>query len=256
VEFEVAWQADEERVDALLKEANRYVGALKAWKKACQIGHFNNRQKAAAQAEFLAPALASPTAAASSAWTFDVRDYLSGEAWRQEIMAVAATDKFDLRVLEENDTLVSSPVVVRALPGRSVLQIGRVNWPALRPKVVAAELKRLRERTGASNSQEFLESLYAVWDRLKNPDMIFLRFREIYDLFSLTPGWKRENPPAKFGQDIYALHRSGLETTRGGKKFEMVTPSATAKEREIYTVISEDGRPLRYHGIRFKNADP
>lgn len=38
LEFDAEWQADEERVDRLLKDAGRFVGALKAWKKACKRG--------------------------------------------------------------------------------------------------------------------------------------------------------------------------------------------------------------------------
>jgi hypothetical protein len=120
---------------------------------------------------------------------------------------------------------------------------------------VVAELKRLRERTGAANSQEFLESLYGVWNRLKTKETIFFRFKEIYTLFCLTPGWKRENPPAKFAQDIYALHLSGLTYTRSGILFEFVYPTGSAKESEIITVISEDGRSIRYHGFRFKDTE-
>ena len=83
--------------------------------------------------------------------------------------------------------------------------------------------------------------------------MIHLRLKEVHTLFSLTPGWKRDNPLTKFGQDVYALHRSPLSFTRAGKKYEFVMPSANAKEGDILTVIAEDGRPIRYYGIRFED---
>ena len=254
MDFEDEWQADEERVDRLLKEAGRYVSALKAWKKACQTGHANDRQKASGQAAQLAPALAEPVSQAASAFGTDPRDYLADGKWRKDVIEAAASEAFSLRVTEENDTLVSSPVVVRAQAGRGVLQIGRQNWPHLRPKAVAAELKRLRDRTGSANSAEFLESLSAVWNKQQSTNPVFLKLREIYDMWTLTPGWKRENPISKFTQDVYALHRSGVTLTRAGKQIDFVTPSANAKANEILTVIAEDGRTLRYHGIRF--SDP
>lgn len=252
--FDEEWQADDERVDRLLKDATRYVSSLKAWKKACQTGNFNERQKASALAAQLAPALAEPVSQAASAFGMDAREYLSEAAWRRDVIAIAAVEPFGLRVSEEADTLVSSPVVVRALPGRGVLQIGRQSWPHLRPRAVAAELKRLRERTAGAGSADFLESLFAVWNRQRSDGLVFMRLRDIYELWALTPGWKRENPPAKFAQDVYGLHRSGTTVTRGGKKIDFVTPSGNAKTGEIYTVIAEDGRTLRYHGIRF--SDP
>jgi hypothetical protein len=258
VSLEEALRTQEEQVDDLLKAANKYVGALKTWKKACQTGHIGNLQKAMSQSREIAPALAAPAAEAASSWTFDVRDYLESGDWRQELQA-AAGEKFSLRVLEEGETLVSSPVVIRAQAGRGILQIGKVNWPLLRPQVVAAELKRLRDRALSANSQEFLDSLLAASTRL-NKDTpagdetpgIFSKFRDIYDLFSITPGWKKDNPPAAFGQAIYALHRSDIRITRSGRKLEIEYPSANVKERDVFSVISEDGRPIRYYGIHFR----
>jgi hypothetical protein len=251
VNLEDALQTQEEQVDDLLKSAAKYLAALKSWKKACQTGHLGNRQKAAAQAVELAPALSVPASETAEAWQFDVRAYLESADWREELKAAA--EKQGLRALEEGDNLVSSPLVIRAVPGRSALALGKVNWPALRPKVVAAELKRLRERANSGNSQEFADSLFAVAQRL-NPtiDAPFTKFRDIYELFSLTPGCKKDNPPAAFGQAIYALHRSGLQTTRAGRKFDFEYPSGNVKDREIYTVIAEDGRPIRYYGIQFR----
>lgn len=248
--LEDALQEQEERVDVLLKSAARYLGVLKAWKKACQTGHIGNRQKAATQAAEMAPALVPPTTEAAVAWEFDVRDYLESEAWRQELQAAA--DKHGLRLLPEGANLISSPVIVRAQSGRGILQLGKVNWPTIHPALTAAELKRLRDRTSGANSQEFLESLYAVWNRENKEGHPVARFRDIYDLFCLTPGWKKENPPAAFGQSIYALHRSGIRETRAGRTVEIEYSSGNAKDKDIFTVYSEDGLTLRYYGIRFR----
>ena len=49
--LEEALRVQEEQVDNLLKAANKYVGTLKSWKKACQTGHIGNLQKAMAQAK-------------------------------------------------------------------------------------------------------------------------------------------------------------------------------------------------------------
>ena len=161
--------------------------------------------------------------------------------------------KQGLRVLEEGETLISSPLVVRAVPGRAALSLGKVVWPALRPRVAAAELKRLRERAAAGNSQEFADSLFAACRHLtSDAPAPFMRFKDIYALFALTPGWKKDNPEAAFGQLIYALHRSGLSATRAGRKFEFEYPSGNVKDRDVFTVIAEDGRPIRYWGVQFR----
>ena len=173
--LEEALSEQEEAVDALLKGAGEYLKALKAWKKACQFGHLNNRQKAATLAEKLAPALAEPAREAASSWEFDARAYFEGEDWRREIQAAA--EKLGLRVLEENETLLSSPVVIRAQPGRSQLLLGKAGWPQTRPRLVAEELKRLRERTASANSQELLDSLFAAAERVRDPGDPTAKFR-------------------------------------------------------------------------------
>jgi hypothetical protein len=249
--LEQALDEQEERVDALLRSANRYMGVLKAWKKACQIGHLGNLQRAATSAEELIGALPTSTSDTRSAWSFDIRAYLESEDWRQELQAVAA-EKYSLRTLEDDELLISSPVTVRPQPSRNSLLIGKVNWPAIRPKIVAAELKRLRDRTATANSQEFVERLFDTCVYLSGKTDPHATFRAIYDVFCLAPGYKKENPPAVFGQQIYALHRSDVRTTRGGRKFEIEYPTGNYKERDVFTVLSEDGRPLRYFTIWFK----
>jgi len=246
-----ALQEHEEQVDALLKSANKYVGALKAWKKACQIGHIGNLQKAAMQAGDLSALLPETTSETKSAWDFDIRDYLETDAWLKELQAAAA-EHFSLRTLEDDETLISSPITVRAQPARSTLALGKVNWPAIRPKVVAAELKRLRDRTAGANSQEFAESLYGACVHLSSQNDPHARFRDIYDVFCLTPGYKKENPPAAFGQQLYALHRSEIKRTRAGRRFEIEYATGSYKEKDVFTVLSEDGRPIRYFNIFFK----
>lgn len=247
--LEEALQAHEEQVAALVKSATRYVSMLKAWQKACVTGHAGDRQKAAAQAGELAAALPEATAAVAESWRFDVRGWLESGAWRDEIRAEAA-ERHGLRVLEEEELLVSSPVLVRAQPGRLVLQLGKETWPRLRPRVVAERLKKLRERSTAGNSQQLLDSLHAAYDKL-GKDGGFLKLRDAYDLFCVTPGWKKDNPPAAFGQAVYALHRSGITTTRRGISYQLGVVESQVKERDVFTVIAEDGRTVRYYKIEF-----
>lgn len=250
--LEDALSEQEAVVDDLLKSAAKYAGALKSWKKACQTGHLPNRQKAAALAGEMAAPLAEAARTAGDGWQFDARTYLESDGeWRGELRA--AMEKLGLRVLDEGETLISSPLVIRAVPGRAALALGKTVWPNLRPRVAAAEIKRLRERAASGNSQEFADSLLAACRHLApDTDAPFAPFRDIYSLYSLTPGWKKDNPEAAFGQAIYALHRSGLGATRAGRKFEFEYPSGNVKERDVFTVIAEDGRPIRYWGVQFR----
>ncbi|MGI4789546.1 MAG: hypothetical protein ACRYFS_11925 [Janthinobacterium lividum] len=249
--LEDALQDQEAQVDELLKSAARYMSALKSWKKACQTGHLGNRGKSAALVAELVSPLNEAAAQAAESWQFDARAYLESADWRTELRAAA--EKLGLRVLDEGDTLISSPLIVRSVPGRSALALGKTLWPNIHPRIAAAELKRLRDRATAGNSQEFADSLFAACRHLTaDVPAPFARFKDIYALYTLTPGWKKDNPEAAFGQAIYALHRSGLSVTRAGRKFEFEYPSGNVKERDVFTVLSEDGRPIRYWGVQFR----
>ena len=247
--LEEALQAQEQQVDALLKGANKYVGTLKAWKKACAEGHLGNLQKQSALALEQAPALVAPVQEADSNWEFDARSYLESEDWRRELQE--AGEKIGLRILPENETLVSSPVVIRSQPGSNRLLLGKEAWATIRPKLTADKLKKLRDRAAASNSQEFAEALFAAAQRQSQDAYLYVKLIDIYNQFAETPGWKKENPPAVFAQAIYALQRSGIQATRAGRKIDIQGPSANAKEREVYSVIAEDGKPLRYFAVLF-----
>lgn len=248
--MEAAWGAQEERVDGCLKLAQKYTSAVRAWKKACQTGHLSARQKAAQQVSTLLPQMEEAVREASGAWNLDATSWLESGAWLSELQATA--NDAGLRTQVEGDAFISSPVVVRSLPGRSALRVGRALWPHLRPRAVVDELKRLRDQKGTAGSQEFLEGLYGVWQRIRSDDAPVARFREIYAWFALTPGWKKENPEVAFGQAIYALHRSDVRTTRRGATFQVEYASGSVKEKDVFTVWAEDGSPLRYYGIRFR----
>jgi hypothetical protein len=122
---------------------------------------------------------------------------------------------------------------------------------------VIAELLRLREQGAKQNVQEFLDSLwqaveYLGRNREQRSTTAFAKLRDIYDLFCLTPGWKKENSEATFAQFLYALHRSDLRVTRSGKIYEFEFPAGHPKAREVFEVVAEDGKTIRYYGIHFR----
>ncbi len=243
-------QAHEAEIETLLKSVKRYTTTLNAWKKAAKVGNVNAIQRTSTLAYELANGLPAATGAAASSWTFNSRGYLASGEWRKELQATAAS-RFDLRITEDNETLVSSPVMIRAQPARGALMIGKRSWSSLRPAVTAAELKRLRDRLSQGNSQEFVDSLLGACEYLDKENR-FGRFRDIYNLFCLTPGYKRENSRAAFAQQIYSLQKSGIQFARGTYRFEFEYPSGNAKPDDVFTVISESGNPISYYAIWFK----
>ncbi len=243
----------EKRVDELIKSGAKYLSALRAWKKACKTGHVLGRQKAARNAVELAPGLAQPTADVSQTWDFDVQEYLESGAWRDELRSVSR-EKFDLTVLEEDDRIVSPPLVIRAQPSLSRLQLGKRNWPTIHPEYTAKELKKLNEKSASEKeSQQFLNALYDGCKRLNGEKADFrTKFRDLYNMYALAPGWTRENSLLSFGQQIYALDRSNVRVAREGRTYELEGPSGKPKAGEVITIISRESKPIDYYMIWFQ----
>lgn len=246
-----ALDAEGKRVEELQKAASELQKTLRAWHAACRDGALPARERASSRATELARELADPVADVAASWSFDLRAYLSTGAWRQELHEAAAEQ--GLAVLEEQEHLVSSPVTVRSQSSRGLLTIGRRSWSRLHPSRVITELKRLREGNQRRNAEETLAALRAVWVHQQRPPV--LKFIAVYELFSLTPGWKRENPPVAFAQRLHGLHaaweRDGLRATRDGQPFQFEWPSGDVRERDLITFVADDGRPIRYYGIVF-----
>jgi hypothetical protein len=248
--LEAALDSHAAAVAALVKQASSLRSALQRWEKASKQGHIADRQKYADQAGALLPQLLEAAREVAAQWCFDVPEYLHSGAWRAEVIETAAKNH-DLQIIEELGTLLSSPVVIRALPAQNSLAFGKIRWPMIKPSVVAAELKRLRDRAAGHNVDELLEALCAAYDHLK-PGRHVVKFTDIYDLFCLTPNWKKENPIGAFSQSIYALQRSGAKVTKKNRKMEFIGPSGNVKGKDKLSVIAEDGRTLTYYGVEFR----
>ena len=193
----------------------------------------------------------------SSEWTFDAREYLSSDAWQSELIEAAGRHPSAPRVFIEAGELVCSPVVLRTEPARGCLRIGKARWPKLRPRKVVDELVRLRERGAKQNVQEFLDALHTAVEFLnrgkkQKGNTISAKLRDVYDLFCLTPVWKKENSTATFAQYLYALYKSDIRVTRSGKMYEFGFVSGHPPARDLFEVMAEDGRPLKYYLIHFR----
>ncbi len=254
-QLEEALAEHERRIDSALRQSAQLTSTVKAWKNATAEGKLADRQKLADRALELSSSVIDPVRFAADSWSFDAREYLTSEAWRQEIMEGARTAGH--RLFVEGEALLSSPVMVRSDPNRLSLLIGKTRWGKLRPNLVVEELQKIRAKgQRQKNVQESLDALFAAAKFLdKHPGptgSVKAKIRDIYDLYSLTPGWKKDNPESSFAQDLYALHRSDLRVTRGDMRYEFEFPTGQPKPRDLFEVIDESGRPIRYYMIHFR----
>ncbi len=249
--FQDALKEQELQVSDLIKTAEKYLASLKSWKKACETGHLVNRQKAADSANSLVKELEIPTNEAAGSWNLNAQEYLESSAWIEELGA--ACSKINLRVVIEDDHIVSPPVIVRAQPHQARLLLGKKPWSAVHPAVIAKELKRLNEISiNERECQQFLNSVYEACKRdSSDKNDLRTKFIDVFKRWEMTPGYKVENSRASFGQQINALDESGVRTTKDGKVFHLDGPDGKAN-KDIFDVVSKDGLSKQYFIIWFQ----
>jgi hypothetical protein len=238
------------RLAELIKGVKEYQKSLGAWDKALRSGNLVAMRREAEQSKALAAPLPARTEAVMAAWSFDLRDYLEGLAWREELQAVAANIA-GLRVLPgDGNQMLAPPLVVRALPDTGRLRLGRVLTNDLRPSFVAQRLSAQRAKAEAAGVKDLLRSLYGVRPAAVGGTR---KLAEAYERFCAAPGWKRDNSPEVFAQALYALDRADRGTrTLAGQCCFLSPPSTTGiREREVFCAVADDGSTCRYYTFDF-----
>lgn len=253
--LEVALATHERELARVVKAGKDLERALIAWQKAVSEGRLADMDKLRSNAEVLYSALAEPLSEAAVAWSFDLKSYLGSDSWLDELQSSVRSDPAGVRVFPGLNELICPPLVIRPNPTQGTLRIGKLTWKRLRPSAVVAELKRLTGRGSARQDQAFLEQLYETATFLSRGkptgNKLTVKLRDIYDLWKLAPGWKKENPELTFTQALYSLHESNIRVTKGGKKYELEGPTGTPKAAEVLSVTAKDGRPIYYYMIHF-----
>lgn len=254
--LEDALAAHDAEVKKLTKAGKDLLAAIHKWQRAVEVGNLVDARKFADVAKKRYEELAEPLQSTHSAWNFDGAAYLESGEWLRELQATIKAKGGDLKVFEDRGDLICPPLVVRAVPSQAALRMGKSLWKKMRPMAVMEELKRLTSKDASRQDQAFLDQLYnaAVYlTRDKSSgSRVTAKLRDIYELWSVAPGWKKDNPELAFTQALYSLHQSDVRVTRGGKKYEFEFPTGTPKRSDVFSVTATDGRPVNYYLIHFR----
>lgn len=232
-----------------LSQAAKVSSALKQWRKSCAVGHMAQIKKNAETARDAATRLQEAVAALSR-WSFDVERYLQEGHWQKEI-ASALQERHGMRARIEGSELVSTPVALRARPADGALSQGKKRVPEIRPSFVADRLASTRRRLQEAKTAELLEALYGAWKARRNPQTQLLGLKEAYEVFCLAPGWRKENSKSAFAESITALHQSGEQVTRDGRRLHFEFQQGTSRQQDMIIVRDAEGRELRFLGVHF-----
>lgn len=252
--FENACVEAEASATAMESVAKLLQRSARALTKAAREGNPVKIRQAISQIQQAAADTARNAARVELAWPLsdqDVSDYLDGEFVRELIAATAA---LGIKLNPLDDRLAAFPVIVQVLAQQRAVRVDAAKIATLRPTVIAERI-RLQMKKPHSRPEQFIETLYKgyrliVGHELEKGAMLL----EIYDALTLLPSARREYEKAEFFRDVHLLDASGLRSTKSGAIVTFPAGTGTRGSGRAFTVMSPDGMPKSYYGIRFQES--
>lgn len=248
----------ESDAEAALKAASAVVSSLKKFRVAAQMGNLKELRKTIEVAEQAIATLRQQYANAKEGWDFNEDEYLSGNAFRSELLQTAK--QMAVKIFEQDDKLYCYPFLIRILPDEGSVLIDKVRERRLRPSVLVSHLKSLQNKPVRFKPETFLESLFSAYSvavKAKGKDLfgtgVVIKLLEIYDLLTLLPGQSKEYSLQEFKRDIYLLDKSRVARTKKGLVVSFPASTGTKSAANTITMITQDGHEKKYYGIAFAN---
>jgi hypothetical protein len=256
--LEGALSRAEAGAEAAIKAAANVTSALRRYRKAAQQGQLRDLRAATEAARRTLQTLDQEVANVAESWEFDEEAYLQGEGFVAEL--IAAGERADLRISYQDNRLYAYPALIRVLPGDRAVLIDKARERRLRPSVLAGLLRDRQRRPPRFKAADFLEALHDVYQvairqhgtRLMEGAPVPLL--DLYEMFTLLPGARREYSAQEFARDVYLLDQSGETTTKTGERVEFHASTGTKLRRGTLTMVTQEGREKRYYAISFAPA--
>ena len=244
----------ESDAEAALKVAGTALSALRKFRAAAKVGDLRELRRTIEAADQAITALKQQIANAKDGWDFDEDAYLSGSAFRSELLETAR--QMAVKIFERDDRLYCYPFLIR-MDERTVL-IDKAREKRLRPSVLVGHLKELQNKPVQFKSEAFLECLSSAYstavktrgkDRLSTGAVVPLV--EIYALLTLLPGQSKEYSKQEFARDLYLLDQGGVRTTRNRSVVSFHAASGREPVSKVISIVTRNGELKRYYGISF-----
>ena len=257
--FEQALEKIEREADAALGSAERLVKGLKGLKQAAQLGDVRGIQGGLGSLGQVASAAAQNVDNLADSWTFDAEAYLRDGGYTRELLAQARAA--GLSISEQDGRLFAFPVLVSLDPGRAAVSVDRKAVRGIRPSALLRVLTQQQKRPPRFKPEAFLASLYAgyvasikgEWKRdVPGP---VIRLLDIYTLFTLLPGGKKDYSQIEFARDVYLLDTTPDLLTADGFRLGFEASTGTKGRAGVLSIVTEGGSERRYYGVSFAKAE-
>jgi hypothetical protein len=251
--IETALARTESDAEAASRAAAAVAREVKRARTAAAQGSVRDLQKALLSADQLAEALREAVRRLRSGWSFDERAHLESGAYTAELLAMAG--ERGVRLLEQDERILSYPSVVRVLPAEVALEVDRKRERRIRPSVVLDHLKALQQRQPRFKAEAFLESLARAYKlalaEQGRPPGATIRLLDVYQILTVLPGQRQEYSRQEFARDVYLLDQSESKVTREGLRVSFPAATGTRAAGTLSTVTRE-GELKVYYGIAFR----
>jgi hypothetical protein len=151
--------------------------------------------------------------------------------------------------------MLTFPSVIRPLPNDAAIQIDRKKAKQIRPSVIVAHLRALRDRPPRFRPPAFLEALYRGYRLLirerNQQEGASVPLLDLHKILTLLPGQSREYSEPEFIRDVYLLESSGVKETKDGRRVTYPAATGTKTKARLVT-ITREGTQRVYYAIKFQ----
>lgn len=259
--FEQAFSDVESAAASTISAARELTKVARQLERAAKVGNVKALKRSQERIKGAMTDLGEAVDRAVCSWPFESRKeerYLAKE-FGAELIRTASEQGVD--IYERDGQLICSPSSVNILPSMRAVRIDNRTASTIRPSYLANLLYRNQNKKKTFRSQQFLESLYKVYQelvRMDSSDQLaewpsgrVIRLERIYKLFTSLPGAAREYTATDFARDVYLLEASGHNRTRSGAEVSFPASTGTRRTRGVFDFYGPNGQLFRYYGIRF-----
>ena len=235
--------------------AKQMLRAAKALKKAAAEGSPNKIRAAALQVDEAVNKVGKVEPTTNRAWPLsdsELTDLLDGPYVDQLIGAASAAGVPMSRL--DSGRLAAFPVIVHVLSSQRAIRLDGARLTGLRPSVVV-EVIRSKLKKPHSHPDKFIEVLFKAYQLVVGENLERgTTLLNVYDALTLLPESRNNYGKAEFTRDVYELELSSVRRTKSGAAVSFPSATGTKSKSETLQIISPEGMPKYYYGIRFEKG--
>ena len=235
--------------------AKQLLRAAKAMKKAAGEGNPNKIRAAAVQVDDAASKAGRIESSTNRAWPLsdDELTELLGGPYVDQLIEAASKVGVSLSRLD-SCRLAAFPVIVQVLPSQRAIRLDGARLMSLRPSIVV-ECIRAKLKKPHSNSDRFIEVLFKAYQLVLGENLDRgTTLLNVYDALTLLPESRINYGKAEFTRDVYELDLGHVRQTKSGATVSFPSATGTKSKNETLQIISPEGMPKYYYGVRFEKG--